>query len=80
MPIEIEPKGVYTVEDVAGLFHVSVSTVRRLLKAGKLKGFRVGIQWRFWGNDLLQYGREAETRGEYSPGYVKEAGNRFDEE
>jgi len=42
-----------TVREVADLLRVDVVTVRRWLKAGKLKGFKLGWKsWRVWRKDL----------------------------
>ncbi|MBI4598504.1 MAG: helix-turn-helix domain-containing protein [Candidatus Omnitrophica bacterium] len=35
------------VEDVAKRFGVNTTTIYRLVKRGKLPGFKVGSQWRF---------------------------------
>jgi DNA binding domain, excisionase family len=43
---------VYTLEEVADILRVSVSTVRKLIKEGKLKTVRVGIQLRVKKEDL----------------------------
>jgi excisionase family DNA binding protein len=37
---------VYTVRDVAQRLHLTTETVRDYLQDGKLKGFKVGKQWR----------------------------------
>jgi len=42
----------YTVEQVADILQVSVSTVRTLIKQKKIKSFRVGIQVRVRKEDL----------------------------
>ncbi len=36
-----------SVEDVARRFGVNTTTIYRLVKRGKLPGFKVGSQWRF---------------------------------
>lgn len=41
-----------TTEEVLEYLHVSVRTVYRLIKAGKLPAFRAGRQWRFRKRDL----------------------------
>jgi excisionase family DNA binding protein len=38
---------VLTVEQVAQLLHLHIMTVYRLVKEGKLPGFKVGGRWRF---------------------------------
>lgn len=39
---ELMEKKVYTVEETAELLHVAPITIRRAIKAGKIKAFRVG--------------------------------------
>lgn len=41
------PKDILTAEEVAEFLRIHPYTVRRLARAGKLPGFRVGGQWRF---------------------------------
>ena len=61
---------ILTVEQVAGLLHLHAMTVYRLVKEGKLPGFKVGGRWRFeknalenWMVDRAQIARlEAETK------------------
>ena len=36
-----------TIEDVAGYFGVTPTTVYRLAQKGELPGFKIGSQWRF---------------------------------
>ena len=43
---------VYTVRDVAQRLHLTTETVRDYLQEGKLKGFKVGKQWRVREQDL----------------------------
>ncbi len=37
----------YTVEDVAKITGLTTRTIRNYLKDGRLKGLKVGAQWRF---------------------------------
>jgi len=46
---------VYTLEQVAEILQVSVHTVRRLIKEGKIKAIRVGIQLRVTQKDLDRF-------------------------
>jgi len=39
----------------AKLLQVSTETVRRLVRAGELRGFKVGAEWRFTQDDLQQF-------------------------
>ena len=41
----IDTHGYVTVSDAARHFHLSIEQVRRKLREGKLKGYRVGNQW-----------------------------------
>ncbi len=58
------------VEEVANILHLHAMTVYRLVKEGKLPGFKVGGRWRFhqsaldnWMVDRAQVARfEAENR------------------
>lgn len=61
---------ILNVEQVAQLLHLHIMTVYRLVKEGKLPGFKVGGRWRFhhsalesWMVDREQVARlEAENR------------------
>jgi excisionase family DNA binding protein len=44
---------VMTVKDVAKYLKLSVITVYKLLKEGKIPGFRIGSSWRVNKQDLL---------------------------
>lgn len=46
---------VYTVEQVADILHVTAQTVRKLIKSGALKAFKVGSQFRIRKEDLDRY-------------------------
>lgn len=46
---------VYTLDQVADILQVSVQTVRRLIKDGKIKSIRVGVQIRVRKEDLDRY-------------------------
>lgn len=41
------PKEILTAEEVAKYLRVHPYTVKRLARAGKIPGFKVGGQWRF---------------------------------
>jgi len=41
-----------SVKEVAALLNASPHTVRYWIKHGKLRGFKVGSQWRFWPDSL----------------------------
>lgn len=49
----IDPNGVYTLQEAAELLKVNPRTLHREARKGKVRAFRVGRQWRFYGRDLL---------------------------
>ena len=61
---------ILNVEEVAEILHLHVMTIYRLVKEGRLPGFKVGGRWRFhrsaledWMVDRAQVARlEAENR------------------
>ncbi|MBI3332664.1 MAG: helix-turn-helix domain-containing protein [Candidatus Omnitrophica bacterium] len=72
------PPELLTIDQVAEFLHLHVMTVYRLVKDGKLPGFKVGGRWRFhqealdsWMADRAQAARlEAENKR-----LAKKAGN-----
>jgi excisionase family DNA binding protein len=53
--IEISPSQIYTIRDVATYFKCSTRKIHRLVAAGELRGFKIGNQRRFRGDEILQY-------------------------
>ena len=53
MPEEIEPNQVYTTEEARDFLKVSESTIKRLLKRGIIKAYKVGGRYRIWGSEIL---------------------------
>lgn len=51
-------KELYTIEEVADFLRVSTRTIRRYIKEGKLKGFKVGQAWRFPDEEVARYIQE----------------------
>ncbi len=51
---EIKPNEIYTTEEVRSFLKVSESTIKRLLKRGIIKAYKVGGQHRIWGSDILR--------------------------
>ena len=47
-------KDILTVEEVAEYLRIHPYTVRRLVRAGQLPGFKVGGQWRFHRDEVDQ--------------------------
>ena len=52
-PVAGTSQSLLSVKDAAEYYHVSEQTVRRLIKAGKLKTYRVGRQIRIDLSDLV---------------------------
>jgi len=50
---EIKPNEVYTTEEAQNFLKVSKSTIKRLLKQGIIKAYKVGGQYRIWGSEIL---------------------------
>ena len=51
---EIKPHIIYTTEEARGFLKVSDSTMKRLLKRGIIKAYKVGGQYRIWGSEILR--------------------------
>jgi len=49
---------IYTVEEVAEMLHFQPNTIRNWLVAGKLRGIKVGWQWRIRESDLQEFVKE----------------------
>jgi len=49
----INPKEVYTTEEAQEFLKISNSTIKRLLKKGIIKAYKVGRQYRIWGSEIL---------------------------
>jgi len=50
---EIKPNEVYTTEEAQKFLKISNSTIKRFLKQGILKAYKVGGQYRIWGSEIL---------------------------
>lgn len=50
---EIKPKEIYTTKEAQDFLKVSTSTIKRMLKNGIIKAYKVGGQYRIWGDDIL---------------------------
>ncbi|MEM3460280.1 MAG: helix-turn-helix domain-containing protein [Candidatus Micrarchaeaceae archaeon] len=50
---------VYTVKELMSILSLSDISIKRLLKAGKLKGFKVNGRWRVSEEDLKAFIEEA---------------------
>jgi excisionase family DNA binding protein len=60
----VQADRLYSLREVSTILQIPTNEVASLLRAGKLAGFRVGMEWRCWGRDLLKLA--AESRGAYA--------------
>ena len=49
----INPKEIYTTKETQDFLKVSSSTIKRLLKRGIIKAYKVGGTYRIWGDEIL---------------------------
>ena len=50
---EIKPREIYTTKEAQDFLKVSSSTIKRLLKRGIIKAYKVGGTYRIWGDEIL---------------------------
>ncbi len=51
---EIKPNQIYTTEETRDFLKISESTIKRLLKKGTLRAYKVGGQYRILGTEILR--------------------------
>lgn len=51
---KIDPKEVYTTKEAQDFLKISESTIKRLLKRGMIKAYKVGGTYRIWGSEILK--------------------------
>ena len=51
---EINPKEIYTTKEAQDFLKVSTSTIKRMLKGGIIKAYKVGGTYRIWGSEILR--------------------------
>ncbi len=51
---KINPKEIYTTKEAQEFLKISESTIKRLLKRGMIKAYKVGGTYRIWGSEILQ--------------------------
>ena len=51
---EIKPNEIYTTEEARDFLKISESTIKRFVKRGIIKAYKVGGQYRIWGDEILQ--------------------------
>ena len=49
----IKPDEIYTTEETQNFLKISKSTIKRLLKKGIIKAYKVGGRYRIWGSEIL---------------------------
>lgn len=52
--MSIKPDEVYTTKETQDFLKISESTIKRMLKNGIIKAYRVGGQYRIWGSEILR--------------------------
>lgn len=59
----IDPKEIYTTKETQEFLKISESTMKRMIKNGVIKAYRVGGVWRIWGSEILKLiSPEVETK------------------
>lgn len=51
---KINPKEIYTTKETRDFLKISESTIKRLLRKGMIKAYRVGGTYRIWGDEILR--------------------------
>jgi len=51
---EIKPNEIYTTEEAQSFLKISNSTIKRFLKKGIIKAYKVGGRYRIWGSEILR--------------------------
>lgn len=51
---EIEPEKIYTSKETRDFLKISESTMKRMLKNGIIKAYKVSGQYRIWGHEILK--------------------------
>jgi excisionase family DNA binding protein len=67
---------IFTIKELSEHLRVHPTTIYRLLRQGRLPGFRVGSNWRFSREAIEQWEREQAGRAAGSPPRRRRAGRR----
>lgn len=54
MAEEIKPEKIYTPKEARDFLKISESTMKRMLKGGIIKAYKVSGQHRIWGREILK--------------------------
>jgi len=54
MPEEIKANKIYTPREARDFLKISESTMKRMLKGGLIKAYKVSGQYRIWGDEILR--------------------------
>ncbi|MBA4319834.1 MAG: hypothetical protein C0412_15660 [Flavobacterium sp.] len=54
MELEIKPEKIYTTRETRDFLKISESTMKRMLKNGIIKAYKVSGQYRIWGHEILR--------------------------
>ncbi len=54
MAEEIKPGKIYTPKEARDFLKISESTMKRMLKSGIIKAYKVSGQYRIWGREILR--------------------------
>lgn len=46
---------VVTVKELADFLKLNIETIKRALQSGKLKGFKIGKEWRMYREDIEEW-------------------------
>lgn len=58
----IQEKEFYKAEDLARLFEVNIMTIYRYIKAGRLKAYKIGREFRIDKNEFKAFLRKVSTK------------------
>jgi len=50
---EIKPNKIYTTKEAQNFLKISESTIKRFLKRGIIRAYKVGGTYRIWGDEIL---------------------------
>ena len=54
MTEEIKPGKIYTPKEARSFLKISENTMKRMLKSGIIKAYKVSGQYRIWGDEILR--------------------------